>query len=79
MEPEGDFQVEPMCIMDRKEIVLQNGVVTRVRVQWNHFILKETNWVLEYSLWKEYPGLFPESMEDDWEHRGQCYNKGERM
>ena len=33
VEPEGEFQVEPACIMDKKETVLRNRVIARVKVQ----------------------------------------------
>ena len=37
VEPKGEFQVEPACILDKKEIVLKNRVMTWVKVQWKHF------------------------------------------
>ena len=79
VEPEGEFQVEHVCILERKETIPRNWVLTRVKVQWKHFILEEATWELEDFLWKKYPGILPGTMEDDWEHCGQCYNKGERM
>ena len=65
VEPKGEFWVEHVCILDRKEIMLQNRVFSRVKVQRRHFIPKEVTWELEDVLRKEYPGLFPETMEDD--------------
>ena len=64
VEPEGNFQEEPMNILDRKETVLSNRVITRVKVQWKHFTLEEAIWELEDGLQKKYPGLFPEPMEE---------------
>ena len=64
VEPEGKFQVEPMHILDRRETVLRNRVVTRVKVQWKHFILEEVTWELEEVLWNKYPCLFPVAMEE---------------
>ena len=58
-EPKGEFQVEPLCIIDQKEIVLQNWSITWVKVQWKHFILEEATWELEEDMWKKYPGLLP--------------------
>ena len=65
MKPEGQFQVDPLRILDRKEIVLQNQVITRVKVQWKHFIAEEETWELEEVLRKKYAGLFIEAIEED--------------
>ena len=65
VEPEGEFQVEPLCILDKKETTLQRQVVARVKVQWKHFIPKEATWELEKVMRKKYPGLFPEAVEED--------------
>jgi hypothetical protein len=35
VELEGDFQVQLVCILDRKVIVLKNRVIGKVKVQWN--------------------------------------------
>ena len=79
VELEGKFQVEPVHILDRKETVLQNRFVARVKVQWKHFSLEEVTWELEYAPRKKYPSMFPESMEDVSEHCGHYYFKGEKM
>ena len=63
VELEGEFQVKPLHILDKKETVLWNRVVTRVNVQWKHFILEEETQELEEVLQKKYPCLFPEAME----------------
>ena len=47
VEPKGEFQVEPLCIMDKKETTLQNRVITQVKVQWKHFSPEEVTWELE--------------------------------
>ena len=36
VEQEGDFLVEPDCILDRKEIFLWNHTIGQVKVQWKH-------------------------------------------
>jgi hypothetical protein len=41
VEPEGEFQEEPLCILERKETILWNKVITQVKVQWNHFSPEE--------------------------------------
>ena len=41
VEPEGDFLVEPNCILYRSEILLQNHTIREVKVQWKHLRPKE--------------------------------------
>jgi hypothetical protein len=60
VEPEGEFQVEPLCILDRKETILWNRVITQVKVQWKHFSPEEATWELEDDMRKIYPTLFQE-------------------
>ena len=50
VEPEGKFQVEPLHILDRREIVFRNRVVAHVKVQWKHFSLEEATWELDGDL-----------------------------
>ena len=33
VEPEGEFQIEPTCILDRKVTMLQNRAIGKVKVQ----------------------------------------------
>ena len=47
VESKGEFQVEPLCILDKKETTLQNRVITQVKVQWKHFSPEEVTWELE--------------------------------
>jgi hypothetical protein len=44
VEPEGEFQPEPLRILDKREIVLWNRVVAQVKVKWKHFSLEEATW-----------------------------------
>ena len=37
MEPEGEFQIEPMRILDRKVTMLWNRAIGQVKVQWEHY------------------------------------------
>ena len=60
VEPEGKFQAEPLCIMDRKETVLWNRSIAWVKVKWKHFSPEEATWELEEYLQKYYPTLFRE-------------------
>ena len=41
VEPEGGFLVEPNCILERREISLQNRTISQVKVQWKHLSLEE--------------------------------------
>jgi hypothetical protein len=63
VESEGEFQVETLCILDQREITLQNRVVAQVKVQWKHFSPEEATWELEEDLRKSHPVLFQERNE----------------
>jgi hypothetical protein len=41
VEPQGEFQVETLRILDRREITLRNRFITQVKVQWKHFSIEE--------------------------------------
>ena len=47
VEPEGEFLVEPDCILGRREITLQNRTIGQVKVQWKHLSPEEATWELE--------------------------------
>ena len=47
VELEGEFRIEPMCILDRKVTMLRNQAIGQVKVQWEHFGPKEATWELE--------------------------------
>ena len=36
VEPERYFQVEPYCIIDKREFFLRNRTIGQVKVQWKH-------------------------------------------
>ena len=44
VEPEGEFQIEPMRILDRKVTMLQNRAIGQVKVQWEHYGPEEATW-----------------------------------
>ena len=46
VEPKGEFQIEPMRILDRKVTMLQNRAIGHVKVQWEHYRPKEAMWEL---------------------------------
>eukprot|EP00253_Pinus_taeda_P012919 PITA_12919 len=37
VEPEGEIQVEPLSILNRREVTLRKRDITQVKVQWQHF------------------------------------------
>ena len=47
VEPEGDFLVEPDCILGRREITLRNRTIGMMKVQWKHLSPEEATWELE--------------------------------
>ena len=46
VEPEGDFLVEPDCILNKREILLRNRTIGQVKVQWKHLSPEEATWEL---------------------------------
>eukprot|EP00253_Pinus_taeda_P030931 PITA_30931 len=44
VEPEGEIQVEPLSILDRREVTLRKRDITQVKVQWQHFGPDEATW-----------------------------------
>ena len=47
VEPEGEFQIELMHILDRKVIMLRNRAIGQVKVQWENYGHEEAMWELE--------------------------------
>ena len=47
VEPEGEFQIDPMRILARKVIMLRNREIGPVKVQWEHYGSEEAMWELE--------------------------------
>ena len=47
VEPEGEVQTEPFCILDRKERMLRNRAIVQIKVQWKHFSPEEATWEME--------------------------------
>ena len=58
VEPEGEFQIEPICILDRKVTMLRNRAIGQVKVQWEHFGPEEATWELEDVMRLAHPFLF---------------------
>ena len=63
VEPKRYFQVEPNCILNKREIFLQNRTIGQVKVQWKHLSPDEATWELESDLRVSYPALFQEDSE----------------
>jgi hypothetical protein len=55
VETEGDFQVQPMRVLDRKVKVLQNRVIELVKVQCTCYGPEDATWEHEYVMRAEYP------------------------
>ena len=49
-ETEGEFQIEPMCILNRKVTMLWNRDIWKVKVQWEHYSPKKATWELEAAM-----------------------------
>ena len=58
VEPEGEFQTEPFCILDRRERMLLNRAIIQIKFQWKHFIPGEENWEMEDKMREAYPSMF---------------------
>ena len=58
VEPEGDFLVQPVGILDKKVTMLRNKAIGQVKVQWGHFSPEDTTWELEEEMRKKFPQLF---------------------
>ena len=75
MEPEGDFSHEPLHILDKREVQLQNHTIVQLKVQWKHFKADEATWENEATMKKAYPSLFHDFYSKSLEHQGWCYSK----
>ena len=67
VEHEGEFQTEPLRILDKKVTMLQNWAVGQVKVKLKHCGPDEATWELEDAMRVAYPFLF--NFEEHW---GQC-------
>jgi hypothetical protein len=64
VEHEGDFRVEPVCIMDRKVKVLKNKAIGLVKIQWTCYGSEDATWDHEENMWEKYPHIFYSSEEN---------------
>ena len=74
VEPEGEVLVEPLSILDQREVQLRKRVITQVKVQWRHFGLEEATWEDKELMKKTYPDLFMTVR-----HRDGVQSQGEEM
>eukprot|EP00253_Pinus_taeda_P012641 PITA_12641 len=58
VEPEGEVLVEPLNILDRREVQLRKRAITQVKVQWRHYGPEEATWEDEELMRRSYPALF---------------------
>jgi hypothetical protein len=58
VENEGDYHVEPMCILDQKVKVLMKKYTSLVKVQWTYYGLEDTTWEHEEAMRKTYLQMF---------------------
>eukprot|EP00253_Pinus_taeda_P032838 PITA_32838 len=74
VEPKGEVLVEPLTILDRREVQLRKRVITQVKVQWRHFGPDEATWEDEELMRSTYPNLF-----GSVRHRDGVQSQGEEM
>ena len=58
MEIEGDFHMEPMCILDKREIQLRKETIVQIKVQWKHYSTEEAMREREEIMRQNFPDLF---------------------
>lgn len=58
VKPEGEVLVEPLSILNRREVQLWKRAITQVKVQWQHFGPDEATWEDEELMKKAYPEMF---------------------
>eukprot|EP00253_Pinus_taeda_P017798 PITA_17798 len=58
VEPEGEVLVEPLTILDRREVQLRKRAIIQAKVQWQHYGPEEATWEDEELLKKAYLHLF---------------------
>jgi len=55
---------EPIQILERKDRVLRNRVISFVKVLWKHHKTADATWESELEMWKQYPYLFTPGMSE---------------
>eukprot|EP00253_Pinus_taeda_P005724 PITA_05724 len=65
VELEGEVRVEPLSILNRREVQLRKRVITQIKVQWQHYGPEEATWEDKELFQKAYPGLFGDTRHRD--------------
>eukprot|EP00253_Pinus_taeda_P032485 PITA_32485 len=58
VEPKGEFQLKPQCILQIKTLMLWNRAMEQVKVQCKHFGPDEATWEIVDQMQAMYPSLF---------------------
>ena len=58
MERDGEFQLEPQCILQKKVLMLWNQEIEQVKVQRKNFGPNEAKSDMADQMWAMYPSLF---------------------
>eukprot|EP00253_Pinus_taeda_P022382 PITA_22382 len=74
VEPKGEVLVEPLNILDRREVQLRKRAITQVKVQWRHYGPEEATWEDEELMRRTYPALFVAER-----HRDGVQSQGKEM
>ena len=63
VEPDLTYEEQPIKIIDHKIKELRNKSVKMVKVVWKNHLIEEATWEPEFEMRKNYPSLFPESVD----------------
>ena len=58
VEPKGEFVLETLHIVYRREVQLRKCTIVQLKVQWNHFEADEATWENESTMRNAYLTLF---------------------
>ena len=58
VDPKLTYEERPVKILDRKDKVLRNNIMSLVRVLWRNHVVEEATWETEEDMRKKYPELF---------------------
>ena len=50
--------MEPMCILDKREIQLWKETIVQIKVQWKHYLAEEATWEREEIMMQNFLALF---------------------
>ena len=58
VDPMLTYEEKPIEILDRKDKVLRNKIMSLVKVLWHNHVVEEATWETEEDMRKRYPELF---------------------